>query len=254
MGILIYLFNNLKSAVRQFDLLYEWLHFSSLYLLLLFILGNNFKFADVPITDFPDNHHPVFLEIGYEQDCGPINLKPFWMNFEEFKYDIPYVIAEDVGPLTYKSVIYLPTVVLSESARLTYNLNASKADHIEMTETSYDIRKGGEPDGLKFHAEFQADGDWETGNGPRFAVFEDIVSQTWFGRLEEHVKSCGNNKYDLGEVRYRSVVGTIDADEGIVSPMFPSDTVKVASLNQVSYGAAEVYVNFTITSAFDCLP
>ncbi|XP_072021158.1 uncharacterized protein [Amphiura filiformis] len=218
-------------------------------------ISSGFDLADVSIPEFPAGQHPVFMEIGYETDTGPIGLKPFWMDFEEFKYDIPYVKAlganpeADVFPLNFKSVLYLPTFLLAESSRLSYNLNASEADIIAMTDVSYNIQK----EGSKFKADFKPDGDWEA-YGPRFGIIEKVVSQRWFGRWDSNSRSCADHHYDFNTIKFRSATGNIQADKEIVSPFFPSDIIKVPSLNQIPYGTVEVFANFTITSAFDCLP
>ncbi|XP_071788883.1 uncharacterized protein [Asterias amurensis] len=204
--------------------------------------GRSMVLEEISLPGLLADHHPVVLEIGTEHDVGPVGF-PKWilMKFPEFKLDIPFVsTAPSSGgdthtSLNYKSIVYTDSKFLSFSSRFQYNLNAKKAA-IKMTDTTYDLTF----EGKKFTASFDPSGEFTSPeNFSNFSVYQNIMSQTWFGSYNSNKKTCANHYYQFDSIQVRPASMTMQAQTGVLDVNFPDIQINTPSVTE-ALGTVEV--------------
>lgn len=198
---------------------------------------------------WPEDKHPVLMEIGREQDCGLIF--PSWLrsNFLEYKFDIPFVQSKSGGnPLNYKVVLYEDSQVNSISSDVAYKLNATKAA-MKMTENSYTISKNG----AIFSALFSSNNTWFTASAmPEFQVYKDVANLKWFGG--RGLETCAQHHYDFSSARIRpAAVLNMTFTPDLLNTFFPVYGFHRNPLSGIdSFGSIEIVTNFTMSLPQSC--
>jgi hypothetical protein len=198
---------------------------------------------------WPEDKHPILMEIGREQDCGLIF--PSWLrsNFLEYKFDIPFVQSKSGGtPLNYKVVLYEDSAVNSISSDAAYKLNATKAS-MTMTDNSYTITKNG----AMFSALFSSNNTWFPASAmPEFGVYKDIANLKWFGG--GGLQTCAEHHYDFATARIRPAAAVnITFTPNLLNTYFPAYSFQTNPLCGInSFGSIEIVTNFTMSLPQSC--
>ncbi|XP_061174839.1 uncharacterized protein LOC133183983 [Saccostrea echinata] len=200
-------------------------------------------------TTWPENKHPILMEIGRELDCGLVF--PPWLrsNFLEYKFDIPFVQRKTGGdPLNYKAVLYEDSEINSISSGVAYKLNATKAT-MKMTNHSYTISKNG----AKFSSQFSSNITWFTASAmPEFQVYKDVANLTWFGG--RGLETCAQHHYDFGSARIRpAAVLSMTFTPSLLNNFFPDYRFRTNPLSGIDlFGSIEIVANFTMSLPHSC--
>ncbi|XP_062614524.1 uncharacterized protein LOC134276287 [Saccostrea cucullata] len=202
-----------------------------------------------PWRTWPEDKHPVLMEIGRELDCGLVF--PPWLrsDFLEYKFDIPFVRRQTGGdPLNYKLVLYEDSEINSISSGVAYKLNATKAT-MAMTNNSYTISKNG----AKFSSQFSSNKTWFTTSAmPEFQIYRDIADLTWFGG--RGLETCAQHHYDFSSARIRpAAVLSMTFNPSLLNNYFPDFHLRTNPLSGVDlFGSIEILANFTMSLPHSC--
>ncbi|EDV27748.1 hypothetical protein TrispH2_006237 [Trichoplax sp. H2] len=214
--------------------------------------NRNFTLQKPKLKGLKDAMHPVVFELGTEIHTGPIFPGFLQKTFTEFKFEIPWVNqAGKSTPTVYKYVIYTNSSFESFSTREFYNLN-SAAIRMNMSANSYFMQY--KDTSSKLRAEFQNQtAKFSPASSYKyFSVYQQVMSQEWFGDADPKTYTCANHHYDFSTTKVRPAKMQLMVSNGLLPPKFPTNKlIATPGLNQ-PLGTAEVFTTFKLTLPHSC--
>lgn len=85
-----------------------------------------------------------------------------------------------------------------------------------------------------------------------FSVYQQIMSQEWFGDANPKTYTCANHHYDFSTTKVKPAAMHLTVSNGLLPPKFPTNkAITTLGLNH-PLGTAEVHTTFKLTIPHGC--